>query len=1502
MSREQASVVRLVGCALLTFGLLLACVPAAGAATLATPFSPVADAYVSTAQPKLNFGVAPQLSVSNTTDTRIAYLRFNVTGLAAPVSKATLRVWAHGASSDGIVVGSVSNTTWGERTITSKNAPTVATTPIGASAGYGADQYVDVVVTGAVTGNGLRSLALTRQGSVRDGVAFDSREAAHPPQLIIETTDSTAPAVSITSPVSGATVSTRTPTLAGAASAGAGDLSQVSVRVYAGSAASGTPLQTLSATASGGAWSANPSPLADGVYTIEAQQSDTHGNVGTSAPRTFSVDATAPAVTLTTPGETARVRSSTPALAGAAGDAAGDGAQVTVRLYSGEAAGGTALQTITVSRSGVQWSTTAATLSDGTYTAQSEQTDAAGNVGRSAAISFVVDTLAPDPSISTPTAGASLANDDPVIAGRASTAADAAADVSVDLYEGPEALGLPARVLSAPVAADGTWSLRPGRLADGAWTARARQADSAGNQGASPAITFTVDTAAPVVGVDTPAPGSQISDATPMLAGPAGTASGDDATVAVALFAGSDTAGTPAQTFTATVAGGRWSARAWALADGTYTARARQHDAASNTSTATATFTVRGSATYRETVLTDSPSAYWRLGESGGTTATSETSADSGTYINGVLLGQPGAIAGDPNNAAGFDGVNDRVSVPSSANLNDTGSLSLETWARPSRLPASTATLMRKEGQYLVRLTAAGAVTVRLYVGSGYKELTTPGIVTAGTWNHVVATWDGATMRIYVNGSERASAPVVGVRPTTANALFLASSLGTSDFFNGTLDETAIYRGALSAARVRDHWTRAGLPDTTAPTVTIVNPTAGSASSDATPTFSGTAGTDPGDGDTISLRLYQGTGATGTPLTTLQATRSGGTWSVAASSDLASGTYTAQAEQSDAAGNVGRSSAITFQIVRSAYYSEVSSDAPRAYWRFGETSGTTASSEPAGNNGLYKEALLGRPGALTSDPNTAAAFDGINDNVSVPTSPALELTDQMTLETWIKPDGLPPVTSTLLRKNGEYLVRIGSDGGVILRIWVPGVTGGSWQTGTAPFVRSGYWNHIVATRNGAATAIYVNGVLRATGTLPRPAAAPTTSTLYVATSNGNDFFKGTMDETAIYGTALSAERVRAHFDAAAVQAAPPAMTLDSPAAGSTMNTVPTFGGHGEPGPGAAATVKLYAGTSAGGTPIQELTTQLQPAGTFSVNASAALSSGTYTAQVEQSVGSTVYASAPKTFTVNTAAPPSVLVAADIAGCDTYGDEATAALLDRLPGTVIPNGDLAYEDGSASELANCYDPTWGRQRARTRPGLGSHDYRTPGAGAYFDYWGAAAGPRDQGYYSYDVGAWHVVTLNGVCDEVGGCGAGSPQEQWLRADLAAANAPCTLAVLDEPRFSSGSMHGSALSMQPLWQALDDFGVEAVVSADDHVYERFAPQEPDGTADAADGIRQFVAGTGGRSHYPFGTIQPNSQVRNNDTFGVLQLTLRDGAYDWKFVAEAGKTFSDSGTDQCH
>lgn len=264
--------------------------------------------------------------------------------------------------------------------------------------------------------------------------------------------------------------------------------------------------------------------------------------------------------------------------------------------------------------------------------------------------------------------------------------------------------------------------------------------------------------------------------------------------------------------------------------------------------------------------------------------------------------------------------------------------------------------------------------------------------------------------------------------------------------------------------------------------------------------------------------------------------------------------------------------------------------------------------------------------------------------------------------------------------------------------------------------------------------------------------------------------------------------------------------------------------------------------------------------------------------------------------------PAVLVGAgDIANCKKIeAAEATARLLDAIPGTVFTLGDHAYEDGTAQEFAQCYDATWGRHRARTRPAVGNHDYHSPEAAPYFAYFGALAGEPGKGYYSYELGAWHVVVLNSKCDVVG-CGAGSPQERWLRADLAAHETECSLAYWHRPRFSSGE-HGGAPELAPLWQALYEAGVELAISGHDHDYERFAPQDAAGGLDVARGVRQFVVGTGGKKTRRFKEAEPNSEVRETGTFGVLKLTLSPGRYEWQFIPVAGQSFTDSGTGACH
>jgi hypothetical protein len=260
----------------------------------------------------------------------------------------------------------------------------------------------------------------------------------------------------------------------------------------------------------------------------------------------------------------------------------------------------------------------------------------------------------------------------------------------------------------------------------------------------------------------------------------------------------------------------------------------------------------------------------------------------------------------------------------------------------------------------------------------------------------------------------------------------------------------------------------------------------------------------------------------------------------------------------------------------------------------------------------------------------------------------------------------------------------------------------------------------------------------------------------------------------------------------------------------------------------------------------------------------------------------------------------LIAAGDVADC-TPGAEQSAGLLDQLQGPVAVLGDAAYPSGSPAEFTNCYAPTWGRHLARTRPAVGDNEYETANAAGYFGYFGPIAGTAGEGWYSYDDGPWHVIVLNSNCTEIGGCGASSPQGQWLGADLAAHPARCTLAYWHSPRFSSG-YHGDDAAVEPLWQALYAAGADLVLTGHDHDYERFAPQTPAGAADPDAGIREIVVGTGGRSLRPFGATRPNSEVRSASTFGVLGLKLGADGYDWRFIPVPGGSFTDSGSATCH
>jgi calcineurin-like phosphoesterase family protein len=246
--------------------------------------------------------------------------------------------------------------------------------------------------------------------------------------------------------------------------------------------------------------------------------------------------------------------------------------------------------------------------------------------------------------------------------------------------------------------------------------------------------------------------------------------------------------------------------------------------------------------------------------------------------------------------------------------------------------------------------------------------------------------------------------------------------------------------------------------------------------------------------------------------------------------------------------------------------------------------------------------------------------------------------------------------------------------------------------------------------------------------------------------------------------------------------------------------------------------------------------------------------------------------------------------------------------------VLALGDEQYECGGYQAFLQAYDPTWGRVRAITRPTPGNHEYlqsnNSAGTGCgslatargYFDYFGSAAGTKGKGYYSFDIGSWHLIALNANCRFTTGCKAGSAQEKWLKADLAASSATCTLAFWHQPRFSSAKVHGNNDKYAAFWDDLYAAGADLVLNGHFHAYERFAPQDPNQQPDPTTGIREIVVGTGGEGYQQFGAVQPNSEVRGTKLNGILAVTLHPDGYDWEYVAIPGETFSEAGSDLCH
>ena len=1250
-----------------------------------------------------------------------------------------------------------------------------------------------------------------------------------------------------------------------------------------------------------GAFGACTSPFAytglqDGTHSFVVKARDAAGNESAAASYSWLISAP-PAVTLTQPAQGSTTTDPTPTFAGQAGTEVGDDPHVTVKVYAGSVAEGTPIETLVVLAdfTGVYTIDAGTALLDGTYTARAEQSDA-GGTGYSSANTFVVDTTPP---------GAPVIGSHPPALSNSRSATFG--------FSGEAGATFRCRLDGAAFASCTSPTNYSG-LTDGAHSFDVKARDIVGNESAVTSFGWTIDATAPAIALTSPANGSSSDNPRPTFSGVAGIAVGDGSSVTVRVYSGGDVGGTLLQTLTTTAqSGGAYSVAASSdLAEGTYTARAEQVDAVGNLGLSGANTFVIGTS-YRGEVLADNPRSYWRLGETSGSAAADETGANAGTYTGGVTLGQPGAVVGDTNGAPSFDGVDDFVVVPDSASLDFTTAITVELWVKRTK-NAAYQVVFGKPGNgqsrlenYSLWFNTSNGITA--YFGNGTTFVSVASAAFDTSWHHVVATYDNATARLYVDGALRASAS--STVQLTANALPLNMGRAqgvTSYFFGGALDEVAVYPAVLPLGRIQAHYDAARRVDTRPPDVTLTSPAHGSFMTTPTPTLAGVAGAQVGDNATITIKVYSGPSPTGTPVRTMTTTRQpNATYSVDVSPALAPGTYTAQAEQSDAAGNIGRSSANTFAI-------DTTAPAPTLV-------------SPA--HGSVKNP----PGTFAGQGGTAA---GDASSVTVKVYAGSDTSGQL-VRTMPAPlsGGSFSVDSTPALSNGTYTAQVeqlDQAGNVGLSsantftmtdqdVTPPSVT----LTQPAPNTRTSETTPLHGGVGGTAfgdsstvmVKIYAGGA---------PVGTPV-QTL----SATRDFFGAYSVRAAALADGTYTAQAEQLDDAGnlgrsvavtfAIDTVGPVIVLATPADGSSSGNVrPAFSGSAgtAAGDASAVTVKVWAGPTPTGTPSQVLTTTAGSGGTYSVLANPALQAGVYTARAEQSdVAGNGGQSSANTFTINPSSSAVILAAGDIAASHTdSGADKTAAILDQYPNaTVVPVGDTAYDHGQPSDFANGYDRNWGRSKARTLPMIGDHEYDvvsggTPPGVGYMQYfhdqlapYGPAAIDPSRGWYSYDLAGWHVVVLNGACyfQVAPGCNT-ELQEQWFENDLSTNPTDCTLVFWHQPRFSSGNIHGDYVPTQQFWATAYDHGVELVLSGDDHVYERFGRMDAAGNADNQYGVRQFVVGTGGYSHYGFGAIKPNSQARNGDTFGVLKLTLRASDFGWEFLPEAGRTFTDSGTDACH
>ncbi len=558
-----------------------------------------------------------------------------------------------------------------------------------------------------------------------------------------------------------------------------------------------------------------------------------------------------------------------------------------------------------------------------------------------------------------------------------------------------------------------------------------------------------------------------------------------------------------------------------------------------------------GSSAYSNAVMGDGPVGYWRLGEKSGTTATDTSGGDNGTYKNGALLGQPSLLAGDSaNTAVRFDGTNDLVAIPSSSALSPATKVSVEAWIKPNALPTTGnfASVASKPESYSIQFNGP-RLEFTIMQSKARRRLQAPaGAIVTGQAYHVVGTYDGTTQRLYVNGAEVASAALTGAITTNTNALDIGSWNEGAEDFNGTIDEVAVYAGALSAARVGAHYeagSGAAPPDPTVKDPSSLSATAASESeidlkwvdnSTNEGEFLIQRDTSPSFESPVILPVWANTTSY-------------------ADTGLSPGTtyyYRVRARNAtDSSGYSNTANATTLTSTPPPpppeYRSAVIADEPVGYWRLGEASGTVAVDEKAADPGTYRNgALLAQPSLLAGDSaNTAVRFDGTNDLVAIPSSSALSPATKVSVEAWIKPNALPTTGNfaSVASKPESYSIQFN---GPRLEFTIMQSKARRRLQAPAGAIVTGQAYHVVGTYDGTTQRLYVNGAEVASAALTGAITTNTNALDIGSWSEGAEDFNGTIDEVAVYAGALGPARVGVHYEAGSKAAKSVALSGLSP--------------------------------------------------------------------------------------------------------------------------------------------------------------------------------------------------------------------------------------------------------------------------------------------------------------------------------------------------------------------